>query len=193
VAEIVAAVHDGRLTADRLADAGRRGAVLAAATQADRAARAPVPVPDEIGLAAARRALRVYGALPRSTRPLIVELDTPPTIAVGEVPWGLLPYLEAAHAPADLVRLRPLSDEPIDVDALVRRAAGGPLILVGRDTHRHPRIRAVIEQVTAAYPQVVLVEMGWPAWRPPRAVGYLATFGAGPANARAAAEELLAG
>jgi beta-N-acetylhexosaminidase len=168
--------------------------VLAAATRADRATGgAAAPVPDEIGLAAARRALRVYGALPRSPRPLIVELDAPPTIAVGEVPWGLLPYLEAADAPADLVRLRPLSDEPIDVDALARRAAGGPLILVSRDTHRHARIREVIEQITAAYPQVVLVEMGWPAWRPPRAVGYLATFGAGPANARAAAEALLAG
>jgi beta-N-acetylhexosaminidase len=194
VAEIVAAVHDGRLSAERLADAARRSAVLAAATRADRATGGvAAPVPDEIGLAAARRALRVYGALPRSPRPLIVELDAPPTIAVGEVPWGLLPYLEAADAPADLVRLRPLSDEPIDVDALARRAAGGPLILVSRDTHRHARIREVIEQITAAYPQVVLVEMGWPAWRPPRAVGYLATFGAGPANARAAAEALLAG
>jgi len=191
VGEIVAAVRDGRLPADRLADAARRTDVLAAATRAGDP-RSPAVGTDDIGLAAARRALRVYGALPRAVRPLIVELDTPPTIAVGEVPWGLLPYLEATGAAADLVRLRPLNGDHIDVDALARRAAGGPLILVSRDTHRHARIRSAIEAITAAYPQVVVVEMGWPAWRPEHAVGYLTTYGAGPANARAAAEALLA-
>ncbi|HEY3503069.1 MAG TPA: glycoside hydrolase family 3 N-terminal domain-containing protein [Actinocatenispora sp.] len=192
VAEIVAAVRDGRLPADRLADAAARSVTLATATRPDPARlRAAANGQEEIGLAAARRALRVHGVVPAAGRPLIVELDAPPTIAVGEVPWGLLPYLERTAADADLVRLRPMGDAPIDVPGLVARSAGGPIILVTRDTHRHERIRTLIEDITAAHPQVVLVEMGWPAWRPPRALGYLATYGAGPANARAAAEALL--
>ncbi len=193
VAEIVSAIRDGRLAADRLADAAARSQRLAAL----RPRRTPVPDEtggrDEIGLTAARRALRIHGVLPPPGRPLIVELDAPPSIAVGEVPWGLLPYLNGTATEADVLRLRPLDDSaPVDVDRLVRRAAGRPIIVVTRDTHRHRPIRELIERITAAYPRVVMVEMGWPAWRPRQAVGYLATFGAGPANARAAAEALLA-
>jgi beta-N-acetylhexosaminidase len=192
VADIVAGVADGRLPAERLADAAARSVALATATRPGQARPADAAHgQEEIGLAAARRALRVHGVVPAARRPLIVELDAPPTVAVGEVPWGLLPYLERTAADADLVRLRPLGGAPIDVPALVHRSAGGPIVLVTRDTHRHERIRALIEDITAAHPQVVLVEMGWPAWRPPRALGYLATYGAGPANARAAAEAIL--
>jgi beta-N-acetylhexosaminidase len=39
---------------------------------------------------------------------------------------------------------------------------------------------------------VVLVEMGWPAaWRPAGVRAYVATYGAGQVNARAATERLL--
>ncbi len=203
VAEIVAAVRDGRLPADRLAEAARRSQRLAALRPVDRSAPGTggppasaqdgTGVQDDVGLTAARRALRIHGVLPTTGRPLIVELDAPPTVAVGEVPWGLLPYLNSTTIEADVVRLQPLDDTaPVDVDRLVRRAAGRPIIVVTRDTHRHRRIRELIERITAAHPQVVMVEMGWPAWRPRRALGYLATYGAGPANARAAAEALLA-
>jgi beta-N-acetylhexosaminidase len=189
VAAILAAVRDGRLPADRLADAAARTAALASAVRVN-----GKPVADGdgtgigLGLAAARRALRVRGTLPADGRPLVVELDAPPTVAVGQVPWGLVPYLETAAPDAEVVRLRPAAGDPVDVAALARRAAGRPILLVSRDTHRHERIRATIEAVTAAYPKVVMVEMGWPAWQPAGALAYVATFGAGPANAQAAAE-----
>jgi beta-N-acetylhexosaminidase len=149
----------------------------------------------DIGLVAARRAVKVHGVLPSMGRPLVVELDAPPTAAVGEVPWGLLPYLAGADADVDVVRLRPPDGGGGDlagaVDEVVRRSGGRPIVVVSRDTHRHAPVREMIERMTAAHPRVVMVEMGWPAWRPVGALGYLATYGAGPANARAATELLL--
>jgi beta-N-acetylhexosaminidase len=217
VAGIVAAVHAGDLPESRLTDAadrvtalsgyaGRRvGAAPAGRTDHERTGPAVLGragtngsdsarADSDIGLVAARRAVRVHGVLPVMRRPLEVELDAPPTIAVGEVPWGLVPYLRGAAADVDVVRLRPLDgagDVGAEVDEVVRRSDGRPIVVVTRDTHRHAAVREVIERMTAAHPQVVMVEMGWPAWRPVGALGYLATYGAGPANARAATELLL--
>jgi beta-N-acetylhexosaminidase len=209
VAGIVRAVHMGELPLDRLADAAERATALAHTTSIPAPGPASFPtsaipaVPttpagltaDDIGLVAARRAVRVHGVLPAGgRRPLVVELDAPPTAAVGEVPWGLLPYLAGAAADVDVLRLRPLDgadDAAGAVDEVVRRSDGRPIVLVSRDAHRHVPVRELIERITAAHPQVVMVEMGWPAWRPVGALGYLATYGAGPANARAATELLL--
>jgi beta-N-acetylhexosaminidase len=203
VAGIVRAVHTGELTVERLVDAVERATTLAHTTTAT-PATPPAPVTatatatgtaDDIGLVAARRAVRVHGVLPAAGRkPLVVELDAPPTAAVGEVPWGLLPYLAGAAADVDVLRLRPLDgadDAAGAVEEVVRRSGGRPIVLVSRDAHRHVPVRDLIERITAAHPQVVMVEMGWPAWRPVGALGYLATYGAGPANARAATELLL--
>ena len=52
---------------------------------------------------------------------------------------------------------------------------------------------AFVEELAARHPGVVLVEMGWPAaWRPLGVRAYVATYGAGQVNARAATERLLA-
>jgi beta-N-acetylhexosaminidase len=210
VAGIAEAVRSGELPADRLADAAHRAGALAETallTTTPTSLAGPTsalsaiptrpagPDADDIGLVAARRAVRVHGVLPAGgRRPLVVELDAPPTAAVGEVPWGLLPYLAGAAADVDVLRLRPLDgadDAAGAVDEVVRRSDGRPIVLVSRDAHRHVPVRELIERITAAHPQVVMVEMGWPAWRPVGALGYLATYGAGPANARAATELLL--
>ena len=136
-----------------------------------------------LGLAAARRALRIEGTLPGSlAQSLIIQLEPAATLAVGEVPWGLSPYV------ADVFSVR-----PTDADAIVlgNRAGGRPIIVVSRDTHRHPWARALVERLSAGHPEVVLVEMGWPAaWRPAGVRAYVATYGAARANARAAAEVL---
>jgi len=46
----------------------------------------------------------------------------------------------------------------------------------------------LVEALLAARPDLVLVEMGLPLWRPPEGTSYLATFGASRASAHAAAE-----
>lgn len=185
---IVAAVRDGSLPAARLEEAAARVVQLAT--------HVPGPASHEpvdgatLGLAAARRALLLEGELSHLP-PLIVQIDSPATIAVGAVPWGLAPHL-ATNGHAETVELSTDADSGSGPEDVVARAHGRQIILVSRDTHRHPRARAAVEHIAASHPAVVMVEMGWPAaWRPAGLAAYVATYGSGPANARAAAELLL--
>jgi beta-N-acetylhexosaminidase len=181
---IVDAVHQGRLTRDRLEEAVARADALARVP-----ASAGGAVDPDLGLVAARRALRVEGALPSLPNALVIQLEPPAPVAVGEVPWGLMTYVagvESLRLPASVADLTGA------VEAILAGAAGRPLVLVSRDTHRHPLARGLAEALSARHPAVVLVEMGWPAaWRPAGALAYVATYGAAPVNARAAAEVLL--
>ncbi len=182
-AAIVEAVRVGRLTDDRLAEAAARNALLSTTSVSERVNGED---PD-LGLAAARRALRIEGTLP-ARGGLVVQLEPPATIAVGEVPWGLAP-----HVP-EVLRLLESGDEPAAgvVEDIAARAAGRPILIVSRDTHRHPWARQIVEQLSARHPAVVLVEMGWPSpWRPQGAVAYVASYGAARANGRAVAEALV--
>jgi beta-N-acetylhexosaminidase len=180
-AAIVEAVRAGRLTDDRLAEAAARNALLSTTSVSDRVNGQD---PD-LGLAAARRALRIEGTLP-ARGGLVVQLEPPANIAIGEVPWGLAP-----HVPEVILAS---ADEPAAavVEGIAARAAGRPILIVSRDTHRHPWARQIVEQLSARHPAVVLVEMGWPSpWRPQGAVAYVASYGAARANGRAVAEALV--
>ena len=141
---------------------------------------------DGIGLAAARRALRVSGSLGMLTDPLVFEVAPLGNIAVGTVPWGLAPWL-----PAGSVIQLPAGGEQADrqVAQALARAAGRSVIAVIRDAHRDPGAQAVITRLLAARPDAVVVEMGLPVWRPP-ARAYLATYGASRTSGQAAAEML---
>ncbi|MGH3655790.1 MAG: glycoside hydrolase family 3 protein [Micromonosporaceae bacterium] len=183
---IVAAVRDGRLAPERLEEAASHNAALAV----------PVPVVPEppaagngdLGVAAARRALRIEGSLPRLRKPLLVQIDSPATIAAGELPWGLTTYL---GGDVEVVRVSP-TDQTSPAE-FISTAGDRQILVVSRDTHRHPYARHLVERLAADHPEVVLVEMGWPAaWRPEGLRAYLATYGASQANARAAANALLA-
>jgi beta-N-acetylhexosaminidase len=126
----------------------------------------------EVGLAAARRALRAEGAVELSRPPVVVELTPEPSIAAGPAAHGLGDVLGAETARADGV------------------PADRQLVLVLRDAHRHEWERETAELLLAAAPDAVVVETGLPLWRPDRAAGYLATHGQGRANLEAAAEAL---
>ena len=136
-----------------------------------------------IGLAAARRAVSLTGSASPLVDPLVVEVDTPPTIAVGDVPWGFTPLLLPQ---AEVLRVKP---EDADVPDILERAAGRSLIVVVKDAHRYQASRSVVSALLAARPDATVVEMGLPIWRP-EGVTYLATYGAARANAQAAAELL---
>lgn len=137
-AAIVAAVRAGRLSESRLEDAARRIAGLRRTT--------PAPAGADV-LDPAGRSLGVDGELPRLAGARVVTIETPSTIAVGDVPWGL---------DADL---RITTDD----DARRTVADGVPLLLQVRDLHRQPWARCVVDHVAARSPApVVVVEWGWP-------------------------------
>ena len=185
---IVDAVREGRLTAERLDEAAARNATLSGIAGLGSANG----VDPNLGLVAARRALRIEGTLPPALeRSVVIQLEPTATVAVGEVPWGLAPYV----AGVETLRMADAHDGGVDratAEAIAARATDRPVVVVSRDTHRHPWARALVELLSTQHPAVVLVEMGWPAaWRPSGALAYVATYGAARANARAAAEVLL--
>jgi len=163
-AAVVEAVRDGRLAGERLHEAAGRVAALAAWTS-------PRHADDrEVGLEAARRALRVEGDPSLGGEPLVVELWPEATIAAGPAHHGLGEILGA-----ETIRLH----EGDPVPPLAEN-----VVFVVRDAHRHPWQRELVP------PGSVVVETGLPEWRPPVARAFIATHGAGRANLVAAAELL---
>ncbi|WKX72507.1 glycoside hydrolase family 3 protein [Streptomyces sp. XD-27] len=195
---LVAAVRDGRLPQERLADAAARVRALAQWARHPAGAGAAVgtaPAP-EVGLEAARRALRVMAArepYAPLTAPAHVAAFTPvANIAVGdETPWGVA---------AELTRLLPgtttdtYGRQAADRDgvlALTARvlaaAADRRIVAVVRDVHRHPWMADALNALLAARPDTVVVEMGVPQ-APPTGALHIATHGAARVCGRAAAE-----
>jgi beta-N-acetylhexosaminidase len=143
---LVAAVRSGRLPEARLVEAAARVDLLHRGPSSS-----PAPTTDQ--LAGARRALTVEGTLPDLRGASVVNVATRANIAVGDAAWGL---------PAD-ERLDPSSPDQ-------RPAGQGPLVVQVRDAHRRPEVGALVGELAATRP-VVVVEWGWPGpydARPPR-------------------------
>jgi beta-N-acetylhexosaminidase len=132
-AALVAAVRDGRLPEERLAEAAKAVSALAVP-----ASPGPALSPDALA-AAARASVTVTGTLPDLTGARVVRVDSAGTIAIGDAPWGL---------PADQVVRPGALDLP-----------EGPLVLQVRDAHRQPDVLATIMASTT---DTVVVEWGWP-------------------------------
>ena len=116
-----------------------------------------------IGDSAARRAVRVSGDSTLAAGASIVELRPRANIAAGEH--------EHAFTGAHIVR----EGDPVPAaDAYVVR-----------DAHRHAWMRDAADREGA-----VVIEVGLPVWRPERARGYVATYGAGRASLAAGADAL---
>jgi beta-N-acetylhexosaminidase len=185
---LVAAAGSGRMPAARLEEAAGRVAELRAWVAAARPA-APAHDGADVGLAAARRAVRVFGHVAHlAGPPVLVEVVPPANIAVGTVPWGLESWVPAAS----IVRVGTAAA----ADALtaaagqaVAAAAGRPLVIVVRDAHRYPAARDLVTRLLAARPDAVVLEMGLPVWRPAGGA-YIATYGAAHSSGLAAAEVL---
>jgi beta-N-acetylhexosaminidase len=186
---VAGAVRAGRLAEERLAEAAGRVARVGAwtSTQAGRR-QAPGPGRDA-GLAAARRAVRAEGAVRVGPGAVVAELHPRPSIAVGEVPWGLGAALAERDPSVEVLRCH--EGTPADAGAIAGRATGRPLVLVVRDLHRHAWQRDLASRLLALRADTVVAEMGLPAERPAAAAAYLRTHGAGRVNALAAAELLL--
>lgn len=178
-AAIVAAVASGELPLERLADAAERTAALGT----DPAPATVGPVDRRLGLEAARKALRVTGEPRLDGPPLVVDVQTEPTIAAGPMPWGL-----GAHLAELVPGTKAITATPEDVDAILEAAQGfRSLVVVTREAHRHPRVRDLLAALSTV--DYIRVETGAPGPAPgdgPR----LDTFSGSYVSLRAAAEYL---
>ncbi|GGQ26614.1 glycoside hydrolase family 3 protein [Streptomyces mutabilis] len=185
---LVEAVRSGELPEERLADAAERVRALAGWAAANRPdGRAAGTADNEVGLRAARRALRLTGAdgfTPLTEPPYVAALTPVANIAVGdETPWGIA---------AELSRLLPGTETGTftgpDAGGEVLAAAGRRrIVAVVRDEHRHPWMAVALDTLLAARPDTIVVEMGVPR-AAPRGSLHLATHGAARVCGRAAAE-----
>lgn len=104
------------------------------------------------------------------------------------MPWGLLPQLRARAADVTGVDALPVDDP----ETLLATAAGRPVVVVCRDTHRSTVVRAWLEHVVRTRPDTVVVDLGWPSPTtpvPPEGA-LIRTHGAGPASTAAVADLL---
>ncbi|GGQ51066.1 glycoside hydrolase family 3 protein [Streptomyces flaveolus] len=185
---LVEAVRSGELPEERLADAAERVRALARWTSAARAdASRSVTADGDVGLRAARRALRVTGAegfTPLTAPPYVAALTPVANIAVGdETPWGVA---------AELGRLLPGTETGSFAgaqagDEVLAAAGSRRVVAVVRDEHRHPWMAAALDTLLAARPDTIVVEMGVPEAEP-RGALHVATHGAARVCGRAAAE-----
>ncbi|MCU1444597.1 MAG: hypothetical protein JWP54_255 [Cryobacterium sp.] len=120
----------------------------------------------------------------------VVRLDTVSNIAVGGAPWG--PFAEvAAHPGSDLAaawRVQHVIGRGSDDTAELVLPAAAPVLVIGKDNHRHPFIRDLVDALRAERRDVLVVDMGWPS--DDLAYADIATFGASRLAGRALLELL---
>ena len=183
---ILGAVREGRLTEELLAAAAARVSGSGAAPTGRGSSTEPL---SEIGLEAARRAIQCDGVVAVSGPLVVIELGTPPSIAAGAAAHDLASVL--AETGADIAAVR-LDASGLDPAALLAAKPGRRLIVVVRDADRHAWVRTAAEELIAAAPDTVVVDVGYPG-RPvgPAGTQRIATFGASRSSYVAAAERLL--
>lgn len=227
---LVTAVRAGDLPEERLAEAAERVRALATWTTATAASAAalatpspsgPAPALDagEVGLRAARRALRITdtggngaagtdggsgsgtasepgsatgagsGFVPLTEPPYVVALTPVANIAVGDE----TPWGVAAELLRLLPGTRTGSFSGDGAGAAALEAAGDRrIVAVVRDEHRHPWMASALDTLLAARPDIVVVEMGVPRAEP-RGALHIATHGAARVCGIAAAEVITGG
>ncbi|HEU5425964.1 MAG TPA: glycoside hydrolase family 3 protein [Actinocrinis sp.] len=210
---IVWAVRERRLPEERLHEAAERNRAVARWSAEVWAGGAGTePVNRGVGLAAARRALRVRGELKPFTGPAyVVEFAPLVNIAVDTATrWGLLAPLaellpgttgtrvSAPTSGTESVGLMtvPVVDENarIDVAPLLDAAVSRPLVLAVRDLNRNAWMADAVSAIVAERPDAVVVELGLPYGRVDElaasGVIVIETYGASRVCSIAAAEAL---
>ncbi|MET7638387.1 glycoside hydrolase family 3 N-terminal domain-containing protein [Streptomyces sp. NPDC005438] len=195
---LLEAVREGRLPEQRLADAARRVRVLAQWARDARQGLAEPPArpdaPGELGLHAARRALRVTTATEHrpAREPLYVASLTPrANIAVGDqTPWGVGPELSRLLPGTATDSYGAPDDEGEPLPRMLAAAGDRRIVAVVRDAHRHPWMAGTLDALVASRPDTVVVEMGVPQSAPVGAL-HIATHGAARVCGQAAAERIV--
>jgi beta-N-acetylhexosaminidase len=175
---VAAALEDGRLHRDRLADAAQRTAALASVgdgiSSYDSAAVHSV----------ALRCVTVTGRPPALHEPLVLECRPEDGVASGPLPWSLAEPLATYLPGTEAIGVR----RHTDVASIGERARGRSLVVAVRDPQRHAWQDAVLA-LAAAHPCAVIVDVGWPSPLDGR-TPLVRTFGVAPALLAAAAAVL---
>ncbi|SFR72629.1 beta-N-acetylhexosaminidase [Agromyces sp. CF514] len=178
---VEAAIGAGRLPAERVREAAARVRALSADLPEIPAISPGIePEHDPEQLAAFAAAFEVADAararLGSASRiGTVVRVDTVANIAIGVAPWGPFAVSLVDEAPqwfADAAVV-PVSEAAPLADIL---SLAGPVLVVGKDLHRHPFAVEAIQGLRATRDDVVTVDMGWPS--NDRAYADIATFGA---------------
>ena len=153
--------------------------------------------------------MRVSGPRRTLNHPVIIEVEPQENIAAGQFGWGLGPWAPGGSVHRVSASGRPLNGAgsgqsgaagsgqggaagsgQVDAAGILAAAAGRSLVALVRDAHRDEQTQLLVSALLAERPDLILVEMGLPFWRPPEGTSYLATYGASRASAQAAAELL---
>jgi beta-N-acetylhexosaminidase len=187
VAAVVRAVNEGRLPYGRLAEAAERLARLVAWS---RRPVPPVPVDDEAGRRAAARAIVSGGRVALTADPLVLELEDEPSIAAGQVPWGVGTPLRRRWPGTVVVTVHEDGPDPVRVAA---SHAARPLVVALRAARRRAWQREAVAALRARWPDLVVVDHDLPSG--PEVLGdrYVLTYGSSLVGAEAAADLLTAG
>jgi len=181
---VTAAVARGRLRESRLREAASR----VDAVVGWRAAHAGGGIArGDPGAVAARLAILADGAVKVGPDAAVLRFESTPSIAAGDVPWGLAAALAAHGVQVMAIDVDPAAHDPA---VLLDQSKGRSIVLVVRDLHRRPDQAVKVDALLAARPDAILVEMGVPICRPERATAYIATHGSARVCAEAAAEVL---
>ena len=204
-AEVIAAVREGRLSEERLAEAARSVREFVAWSAAQPQANVQGAEEeacdrghgggDGVGLLAARRALEVTvrapGTLPLRTAPHVVAFSVYGPAALGSIAETSLGARLAEVLPGTTRGVLGECGDAALATAL-DAAAGRPLVLAVRSLHRHPWMRQAVDRLLIARPDAVVAEMGLPGTGPLGAA-YLVAYGASRVCAQAVAEALADG
>ncbi|WP_028852330.1 glycoside hydrolase family 3 protein [Thermocrispum municipale] len=176
---IVDAVESGRLSRDRLTEAADRVRALAQWCRNADQARDSLPAAS----IAAKQAVRAHGEVTLTAPPLVLELWDGPSVAAGDVPWGVGALLAAKLPGTEVVRL---TTDDSDVSRVLADHPDRRVVMCVRDARRLPwQVRAV-QAARAERPDLVVVDHG--IGTPSNVLGehYVLAYGASRVTAEAA-------
>jgi len=168
------AIAQGTLAPDRLSDATSRVRGLAKEMAAARKSAGPPPHAAPSCPVAEAELVRTLDVRPRALgwraraagRYSVVRVESDPNIAVGATPWG--PFAADVELPAYVIMPERSALSSFEPDR--------PVLVVGRDIHRHRFAREAIDRLRSDGLDVLVVDMGWPS--EDRRYADVATFGA---------------
>jgi beta-N-acetylhexosaminidase len=181
------AIADGRLDSGRVEQAAGRVLGLA-----DELVTSQPPVPDSAELVQVvdwpRNDSEVIAAF--DVQPVartwrggrgsycVVRLEMGAMIPVGRVPWG--PFAAVADEPEQTSHAafarQPQYEVSGEESPLPAPDSEVPILVIGRDIHRYPLARAVVDRLRDEHTSVLVVDMGWPS--DDRRYADIATFSA---------------
>jgi beta-N-acetylhexosaminidase len=179
------AIAAGTLGSDRVDDAMSRVRGLAADLEAGRATAGKPPNVTPRVFKDEDRLIRTFRIQPRaadwarraSGRYAVVRLEADPNIAVGDAPWGPFAAVAADRgaSPESAFAAQPAYLVTSERSAVPPFEHGQPVLVVGRDIHRHRFARDAVDRLRSAQVDVLVVDMGWPS--DDRRYADVATFG----------------